>query len=130
MKKFDKVIHNPLELIQLLWKEGVDSSHITYDPDMKNEDRDYYVIRQTGHDGTLYFTYEMYMKAFIEILNKQAYCVSRPPEFEKLKDIRYTVGPIKHSVVYGKIKLGCSEDRTYPGMKERVRMAVKVEYIY
>lgn len=127
--QFRREIHNPKELISKLWP-AADSSHITYDENLKNCDKDYWVRRQTGHDGTSIFTIEMFEKAFIEIMNKEAYATNNPPDFGKLKDIRYTIGPMKHVSVYGLIKLKCYETNLYPGTRERVRMAVKVEYIY
>lgn len=128
--KFEREIYNPKELIAKLWPNA-NSSHITYDEKFNNVDRDYYVRRQTGHDGTLIFTYEMFQKAFVELMTKRAFAVSRPPDIsKKLVDIKYTVGPMKHVTVFGKIKLRCSETNLYPGQKERVKMAVKVEYIY
>lgn len=130
MSNFTKEIHNPKELIARLWPDA-DSSHITYDENFNNTERDYYVRRQTGHDGTLMFTYEMFGKAFIELMNKQAFAAKRPPDQTKqLVDIKYTVGPMKHAIVFGNIKLKCSETNLYPGQKERVKMAVKVEYVY
>jgi hypothetical protein len=129
MSNFQRVTHNPIELMQKLWPD-LKQDHIIYDENMKNADRDYWVIRQTGHDGTLYFTYEMFMKAFIELLQKQAYTKSNPPDFKNLKDIRYTVGPMKHVTVFGDVYLKASSEHKYPGQRERVRMAVKVDYIY
>lgn len=130
MASFNKEIHNPKELIAHLWPDA-DSSHITYDENFNNVDRDYYVRRQTAHDGTLMFTYEMFGKAFIELMNKRAFAAKRPPDSTKqLVDIKYVVGPMKHVTVFGKIKLNCSETELYMGQKERVKMAVKVEYVY
>ena len=128
--KFTREIYNPKELIEKLWPDA-DSSHITYDKNFNNADRDYYVRRQCGHDGTSIFTVEMFQKAFIELINKQAYAAKRLPDDSKqLVDIKYIVGPMKHATVFGQIKLRCSETNLYPGQKERVKMAVKVEYIY
>lgn len=130
MSNFRKEIHNPKEWIAKLWPDA-DSSHITYDENFDSADRDYYVRRQTGHDGTLMFTIEMFQKAFIELMNKQACAAKRLPDPTKqLVDIKYTVGPMKHAIVFGQIKLGCSKTNKYPGQRERIKMAVKVEYVY
>jgi len=117
MSNFRRDKYNPKDIIKQFWPNA-DSSHITYNPDLKDSQRDYWVRRETGHDGTLYFTYEMFQKALIELMNKHSYCSSRPPEFEKVKDIKYTLGPMKHSVVFGQIKLKCSEEDFYPGQQE------------
>lgn len=128
--QFRRELHNPKELIAKLWPDA-DSSHITYDENFNNADRDYWVRRQTGHDGTSIFTIQMFEKAFIELMNKQAAPTHRLPDPAKnLVDIKYVIGPMKHATVFGQVKLGCSETNLYPGQKERVKMAVKVEYVY
>lgn len=128
--QFRREIHNPKDLIAKLWPDA-DSSHITYDENFNNIDRDYWVRREAGHDGTSFFTIEMFERAFIELMNKHAFAAKRPPDPSKqLVDIKYTVGPMKHATVFGQIKLKCSETNKYPGQKERVKMAVKVEYVY
>jgi hypothetical protein len=116
---------NPKDLAIKLWPKG-DFSHVTYDPDMRMSDRDYFVARQCGHDGTMLFTYEMFQKALIDIANMTSYHASNPPK-KGLTRIEYTVGPARHPIVFGMINLKCGR---YPGQRERIRFPVKVKYIY
>ena len=130
MTNFKKEYHDPMELIKSWWPDA-DVSHITYDPNMKASSRDYWRIEQSGGDGTLAFTIEMLQKALLPILNKTTcYQPSAPEDWSKVKDIKYTIGKIRHATVFGKIYLKCSSTRKYLGQKERVRIPVKCEYVY
>jgi hypothetical protein len=46
---FSKNKYNTIETMKL-WYPDADLSHISYDPDMKKGD--YYIIRNSGGDGT------------------------------------------------------------------------------
>lgn len=127
MSDFRKERHNPLELIKRFWPEA-SVKHITYDPSMRKGD--YYIIRQSRHDGTLLFTLELLQRGLIKVINKESYCTKTISRDLKYKDIKYTVGPMKHSTVYGQVYLPCSKNHKYPGQAERIRMPVKCEYIY
>ena len=129
MGGFKKQKHNPIDLIKSWWPEA-DMRHIEYDPNMKDDDRDFWMIRQSGGDGTHMFTIEMLQKALAPIVNMRSYCKdSEPKDWSKVKSIKYKIGPIRHATVFGMIQLRCSSDRKYPGQRERVRMPVKCEYV-
>ena len=128
VSEFKKEKHNPIELIKNFWPDA-NVSHITYDPKLKRGD--FNVIRQSGGDGTLSFTLEMLQKGLIGIVNMQSFCTSKEPsDWSKIKAIKYTVGSMRHVTVFGMLKLRCSNDRKYPGQRERIRMTVKCEYVY
>lgn len=127
MTNFERHIFNPLEAMNNLFPK-MNMDHITYDESLTKGD--YYIIRQIGHDGTYAFTMEMAEDAFLPLLRKISYCKSKEPDWEKLKDIKYTVGRGWHSKVFGKIFLKCSSMHKYPGMRERIRFPVVVNYIY
>ncbi len=127
MSDFKKEHHNPIYLINNFWPQA-DVSHISYDPKMKRGE--YNVIRQCGGDGTMTFSIAMLQKGLIEIVNGQSYFKGTEPDWEKVKSIKYTVGPMRHVTVYGMIKLKCSKTNKYPGQRERIRMPVNCEYVY
>ena len=130
MSDFKKELHNPMELIKEWWPDA-DISHITYDSNMKSDERDYWRIEQSGSDGTVAFTIEMLQKALIPLLNKTTFSkITAPEDWGKVKDIKYTIGNIRHATVFGMIYLQCSKTNKYPGQRERVRIPVKCEYVY
>jgi hypothetical protein len=120
--------HNPMELIKQWWPDA-DVSHITYDPEMRDKDRDYWRMEQSGGDGTLLFTIQMLQSALLPLLNKSTYFKRNEPDWSKVKDIRYTIGKMRHVTVFGMVWLRCSTTSKYPGQKERVRIPVKCEYV-
>lgn len=122
---FTRQYHNPLELIEQWGRNNVDLSHIEYDPTLKHGQ--YSIIRQCGHDGTLFFTVEMMQKALLPLINKQSYWKKNTPKnWDDVIDIRYKIGRMKHATVFGKVKLQCG---TYPGQRERIRIPVICEII-
>ncbi len=127
--KFTKQKFNPLELIEKM--TGVNSSqipHVAYDPTLRRADCDYRIIRQQSNDGTLIFTHDLLLKTLAPVVEKTSYFKGNPPEEGRtLKDIKYTVGPLWLSTVFGTVDLPAGH---YPGQRERTRMPVKVEYIY
>ena len=125
MRHFSKEYHNPIKLIHGYWPHA-STDHINYDPDMHQGE--YNVIRETGHDGTLLFTIAMLQKALVEIVNGWSfYKPTKPKNWSEVKYIKYTVGPIRHAIVFGKLQLS---GKKMPGMKERIRMPVNCKYIY
>ncbi len=119
--------HNPLELIEYFWP-GISIDHITYDPKLRQGD--YYIIRQRGHDGTLWFTHEMLKDGLIDIAHGQGfYKKTEPPDWSQVQCIEYVIGPMRHVTVFGMIHLRCSRTQKYPGQRERIRMPVKCKYI-
>ena len=118
--------HNPLDLIKKFWPEA-NIDHITYDPKLKKGD--FNVIRQCGGDGTLSFTLDMLQKGLVGIVNMQSFYKKSEPDWSKVKAIKYTIGSMSHATVYGMIKLRCSNERKYPGQRERISFPVICEYI-
>lgn len=128
MRNFRKEKHNPVELIEQLWP-GASTAHITYDPDMKKGQYD--IVRQSGGDGTLLFTLEMFKKGLRDIVQGLSfYKPSEPKDWSEIKEIKYIIGPMRHVIVFGMIELACSKDKKYPGLRERIRMPVRCEYVY
>jgi len=127
MSSFQKKTHNPLDLIKQFWPDA-DVSHITYDETLRKGD--FSVIRESTHDGTLVFTLEVLQEALLGLVNGTSYCTLHDIDWDKGVYIRYTVGSMRHAVVFGDVKLGCSDTQLYSGQKERIRMPVKCEYVY
>ncbi len=127
MSGFKRERHNPLNLIKSFWPKA-NTSHVTYDPNLKKGD--FYIIRQCGGDGTLFFIQEMMQEGLMNIVNCQSYCKSKEPDWDKVKGVKYTLGSINHATVYGMIKLRCSSEYKYPGQRDRIRIPVKCEWIY
>lgn len=123
---FRKELLNPMGLITQLWPEA-DIRHITYDPSLKASQRDYWRIAQSGGDGTMLFTIEMCKQLLLPLVSKSSLKKQAPKK--DTTDIKYTIGKIRHAVVYGMVWLMCSETKKYPGLKERVRIPVKCEYV-
>ena len=118
--------YNPMQLINGFWP-GADTQHIKYDPDMKKGQ--YFIITGSTHDGTLAFTYQSLQKMLARLLNMQTHYKPETPEsWTTVKQINYTVGPIKHASKYGMVKLGIGDGR-YPGIHERFKMPVTCELV-
>lgn len=126
MAKWARERLNPIEHIKSWWPEA-DISHIEHDPKMKSRDRDYWIIRQSGGDGTLAFTIGMLQDALIPLVNKTTFFTRTKPDWDHVVDFRYKIGDMRHVTVFGKVALRCGG--VYPGLKERVRIPVKCEYI-
>ena len=123
---FSRQKHNPMEVIAGLCP-GADVSHITYDPCMWAGQ--YYIINQCGHDGTLMFTYQMFGESLLRLINrKTCFIPTEPKDWDTVRDIKYTIGPMRHVIVFGRVKLRCSEN-PMPGQRERIRIPVICEYI-
>ncbi len=121
---------NPIEFIKN-WFPEADISHITYDPNIKAGDRDYWLIRESGGDGLYMYTVQMLQKAVLPLINKSTYDNTVLVEqLENVKDVKYTIGDMWHSTVFGMIYLQCSKTKKYPGQHERVRIPVKCELIF
>ena len=129
MSGFERCKYNPIELMRKFWVDPP-LDHITYDPKLFKGD--YYIIRQGGGDGTLIFTYNMIMNTLKNIVCQTSYSKSNVPDPSRDHiGTKYIIGPLRYSVVYGQVWLKCSKTHKYPGMKDRARIAVKIqEYIY
>jgi hypothetical protein len=95
---------------------------------MRKSDAQYQIIRQSSHDGTFAFTYELLSDTVLNLVSMDSFAKNYPPdEFKKVVAINYTIGPLWLSTVYGRVKLRVGE---YPGQRERTRMSVACTYIY
>ncbi len=138
MSNFKKELLNPLEVLErvkVFCKENCNyelmsshTSHIEFDPDLRKGQFD--IVRGSAHDGTLYFTLELYLKAFENLISQTACYARDMPDVERLKRVEYRIGYIKHSIVRGKVMLPCSTTHKYPGIRERVRIPVVCYNIY
>lgn len=118
---------NPVKFINDNWPD-IDTSHIVYDPNFKRQDRQYWIIRGGGHDGTQIFTFEMLRDAVAPLVTQQS-CFKRDiiENDVGLIGMRYRVGPMLLSTVYGMVDLRCGR---YPGQRERVRIPVISTKVY
>ena len=130
MKHFKKQKHNPIELAKKLWPELGDAhlEHIKFDENLRPHRGQFDIVRQSGHDGTLLFTVQMLQDVMVNPINMQSHFKGDEIDFDKLKAINYTVGPIYHSTAFGKIEL--KSGGKHMGQVERARMAVVCEYVY
>jgi hypothetical protein len=115
-----------LNLAQLMSQSGAEwldgcEPHITFDANVEPQ---YYIVRQTTHDGTCMFSMDMFQSAMQPLLYGLSYYkpMGLPPDG---CDVVYTVGEARHVSVFGKVSLPCGR---YPGMRERIRIPVKCEY--
>lgn len=125
MAGFSRIKLNPLDVVRDQF--GVELNHITYDPSLRKADCHYQVIRQCAHDGTMMFTCDLLAETLHNLIKMESYAKKSPPNFSKLVAIKYTVGPLWLSTVYGQVQLPAG---TYPGEIQRTRMRVACEYVY
>lgn len=126
MSNFKKRKLNPISLIEKFWPDA-DHSHLKYDPSLRMKNGQFDIVRQCGGDGTVLFVIDLLQKVLINPMNMESYCKSDNIDFEKLKKINYTIGPIYHSTVFGEIHLKCGGK--HQGQRDRARMPVICEYI-
>ena len=119
--KSQKMRHDPIKLIKKFWPDA-DISHITYDPNLYKGE--YEIVRQSGGDGTMFFTIQMLQEALLPIVNCTTCFKPKIPKNPTLYHIRYKIGALKHVIVFGMIYLRCSKNHKYPGQRERVRLPV------
>ncbi|MBN3978560.1 hypothetical protein [Serratia marcescens] len=126
MSEFKKEKLNPLLVIESQF--CIKCEHIAYNKNMRKSDAHYQIIRQCSHDGTMAFTSDLLYETVINLVSKRSYSKRFPPEKSKeVVDIKYTVGPIWLSTVYGEVELPAGK---CPGQRQRTRMSVFCEYIY
>lgn len=103
-------------------------AHISYDPDMRWSDRQYYRAAACSNDGTLSLTIDCLARCLDPLLAMQSYHIpSVPDDTSNIVGIRYKIGKIYHSRVYGMVNLPCGR---YPGQRESFRIPVKSEFIF
>lgn len=127
MSKFRKELINPIEFIKSNLPNAY-TDHIEFDPKMKRSDREYWIIRGGGHDGTQLFTWETLRDAVLPLMQMQSFFKSKEPDsWEGIVGIKYKVGYISLATAYGMVNLRCGR---YPGQVERVRIPVRCELVY
>ncbi len=125
MRNYNKQKLNPLDWIKS-WNCNI--NHISFNPNLKESDADFYKTSGSAHDGTMIFTRQNIEKLLIDLANKQSSSVKNPPDSKKnWIDIKYEVGFIKLATVFGKVDLPIGR---YPGQRERCRISVKCHYVY
>jgi hypothetical protein len=126
---FYKIWRDPIEVISNMWPDaGINLDHIKYDPEMTKGQ--YSIVRQSGGDGCLAFTHAMFREALLPLINMQSCLKKDAGNLEGIKAIKYTIGKMKHAIVYGQIYLRLSKTQKYPGLRERVRIPVNCEYVF
>jgi hypothetical protein len=95
--------------------------HITFNPGVKHQ---YRLIVRHRHDGTTAFTQELLLKAMARLFGRSTYYKPDPPKDGYLP--HYTVGNIRHALVFGKVDLpvGC-----FPGCRESFVIPVRVDWV-
>lgn len=84
---------------------------------------DYYIVRQSTHDGTLLFSYQLMAEAARNLAERTSFHKPRPPA--EGQSVRYEVGPVRHATVFGRVDLPVGN---YPGQRERIRIPVRAIY--
>jgi hypothetical protein len=125
--KYEKIWHNPMDIIEK-HLYGNNISHITYDENMKFGDRQYYMIKESTHDGTCLFTENILINLLIPlILKTTCFKHTKPADANILKTIKYTLGKIRHAIVFGNFDIN---GHVMYGQRESVIIPVRCEYVY
>ena len=94
---------------------------ITFNPKLtKRNGAQYDIIRQTTHDGTLFFEKELIGRTIENLANKSSFC--KIDNQEGVIDRKYEVGYISIATVFGIVELPIGK---CPGEKQRARLPVK-----
>jgi hypothetical protein len=93
---------------------------IKYDPKVKPQ---YRIIRQQSHDGTQFFTNELFYTAMDPLFQRTSYFTPEPPK-EGMRPI-YTIGVIRLVTVHGMVDVPAGR---FPGQRERLVIPVRVEW--
>jgi len=117
-----------MDVIKAMWPHA-DISHISYDPTLRRDrsKKVYSIKRGSTHDGTLGFTHELFDQILAPVLLKRSCHANDSARLLGSTDVKYVIGDIRHAVVYGMVRLPCSETTKYPGLRERMRMPVYAE---
>ena len=97
---------------------------------MENFKPDYYIVRTSTHDGTLYFTTLLYEDVITDVVIGAAYCKGNNP-YNYSKDfwdydIEYTLGNIYHFMDFG---IKDINGREMHGQTDIMVMPVKIKYV-
>ena len=112
------------EAMRIIRARWTGEPHIIFDP---NVDYQYRIIRRQTSDGTLDHYHWLLHEALESLFGRSSY-------YKPMGDLPpghlpfYTVGRIRFASVFGKVKLGCSETRMYPGERQSVIIPVRCEY--
>ena len=101
--------------------------HITTDASVGMRNSDFYRCKGSTHDGTLLFTWEIMSRLLAPLVYRESFPVSRPPDWPRLKEIKYTIGLCRQAVVSGRFDINGT---MMWGQRERMRLPVRVEYVY
>lgn len=112
---------NPLEYLKNRY--AIIPENVTYDDSIEKE---YDIIRGSGHDGTLIFTYENINRCLSGLLDRTSFFKPTEPDWDTISEIEYMVGDIQIYHAYGKVKLPCG---IYSGVAELVKLPVRCKYV-
>lgn len=119
--KHSRVIKDPLDFLRGRGLPPEAYSHIVVNPALSRlSGAQYDVIRQSTHDGSGNFTEELIKDVLAPLVMK--YSFYKPID---KKPIRYEVGLLRWSIVYGDVDLPAGRMR---GQKERMRLPVRCIY--
>jgi hypothetical protein len=125
--EYEKIWRNPMDIFGGPLS-GNDISHITYDESMKFADREYYMVKESTHDGTLLFTQNMLINLLLPlILKTTCFKMTMPANVKLVKNIKYTVGKIRHAIVFGRFDIN---GVMMCGLRESVVIPVRCEYVF
>ncbi len=118
---------NPIDIMKSFWP-GIDLSHIEYCPNMLKKDGDvnqYYIVRQSSHDGTHCFSQELLILALEGLVYK--FSCHKSQNDIICSGVKYKIGPVKSLGIFGRVNLPCGR---FPGVRQRVRILVQSEPTY
>lgn len=110
---------NPIAELQRYVPQFSAGAHVTYDPNLRKGD--FSMNRRQSTDGTLALTLMQVEEMLLELKERTKFHTANPPDLSRLKDIRYTIGPMKIATVFNPAKFR---------QREGFRLPVKVELVY
>ena len=122
-KNYKREKINPIDFMK---KYGInkDISHIKFNPNLKNSESDFFRVKGSKHDGTMFFTFENIGNLLGVLILQESFSKKNPPDSNKdLISINYEIGYIKIATIFGQFN-------GFFGQRERCRINVKCEYVY
>lgn len=113
-----------INLIDWLKSENVMPENIEY---VENLEPEYRIARRQSHDGTMIFTHDLIGEIANLLLKRESYYKLTEPDWSKVTDIKYKVGPMEIQSKFGQVNLPCGK---YSGVTEDMILPVRCEYIY
>lgn len=127
MTTWRREVINPVEALKAYFDAEL-PEHVTFNPDMKWSDRQYFRVAAESNDGTLSLSANCLARCIEPLIKMESYYKPTfPVNARNLIGIKYTIGMVYHAVVYGQVKLGCGECQ---GQRESYRIPVICEYVY